>query len=134
MAVTRLAKLSQLIWISLALGGCSHHGPQVLPEPYTTVADVYHYQMAHSGMDLMSLRAALSLSDDRLQQKFRENFSGSGYQGGDNFKKVRNPEISIYVYPHLVRAGSSEVMIPGYTTQFSLYEGNHYALPGERTE
>lgn len=40
-----------------------------------------------------------------------------------------NPQISVYIHPHLATSGNYP--IPGYTTAFSLYEKNEYALPGE---
>lgn len=45
------------------------------------------------------------------------------------FPKLPNPTLIMYVYPHL--AGPSQVPIPGYSTQFTLYEKTEYALPGE---
>lgn len=48
------------------------------------------------------------------------------------FPRLPNPDITIYVYPHL--ATRHEVPIPGYTTVMPLYQKVQYALPGERTE
>jgi conjugative transfer region lipoprotein (TIGR03751 family) len=45
------------------------------------------------------------------------------------FKKLPNPELKLYVYPHF--AGSDEIPIPGYYTEFTAYERTHYALPSE---
>jgi hypothetical protein len=44
------------------------------------------------------------------------------------FPLLPNPTLIMYVYPHLAeeRAG-----VPGYVTQFRLYERDEYALPGE---
>jgi conjugative transfer region lipoprotein (TIGR03751 family) len=44
------------------------------------------------------------------------------------FPLLPNPTLVMYVYPHLAeeRAG-----VPGYVTQFRLYERDEYALPGE---
>ncbi len=44
-----------------------------------------------------------------------------------DFQRVPNPEIIGYVYPHL----TANVPVPGYYTMFPLYEGIHYAEPGE---
>ena len=45
------------------------------------------------------------------------------------FKRVPNPDVIVYVVPHL--ATSSEVPIPGYVTTFPMFNKVNYALPGE---
>ena len=47
------------------------------------------------------------------------------------FQKLPNPELKMYVYPHL--AGHDEIPIPGYYTVFNAYTQDHYALPLETT-
>lgn len=44
-----------------------------------------------------------------------------------DFQRVPNPEILGFVYPHL----AGDLPVPGYYTAFPLYEGLHYAEPGE---
>ena len=48
------------------------------------------------------------------------------------FKRLPNPDLVMYVFPHL--AGSDPAPVPGYTTVFPLYQRVQYAMPGERTE
>lgn len=48
---------------------------------------------------------------------------------GTAFHKLPNPELQMYVFPHL--AGKDEVPIPGYYTAFNAYTQDHYALPNE---
>jgi len=45
------------------------------------------------------------------------------------FPRLPNPDIAIYVYPHL--ATKNQVPVPGYATVIPLYERVQYALPGE---
>ena len=45
------------------------------------------------------------------------------------FPRLPNPDIYIYVLPHL--ATDAAVPVPGYTTAVPLYERVQYALPGE---
>ena len=45
------------------------------------------------------------------------------------FPRLPNPDIVIYVYPHL--ATRSRAPIPGYSSVISLYERVEYQLPGE---
>lgn len=49
--------------------------------------------------------------------------------GKANFHKLANPELKMYVFPHL--AGTTEIPIPGYSTAFNAYDRDHYALPQE---
>ncbi len=46
------------------------------------------------------------------------------------FPRLENPDISIFIYPHL--ATTNSVPVPGYTTAIPLYESVQYALPGEK--
>jgi conjugative transfer region lipoprotein (TIGR03751 family) len=48
------------------------------------------------------------------------------------FQRLPNPDLVMYVYPHL--AGSDPVPVPGYTTVFPFYQRVQYAMPGERVE
>lgn len=45
------------------------------------------------------------------------------------FPRLKNPDISIYIYPHL--GTRYDVPIPGYSTVIPLYKGVKYRLPGE---
>jgi conjugative transfer region lipoprotein (TIGR03751 family) len=45
------------------------------------------------------------------------------------FHKLPNPELKMYVFPHL--SGKEEVPVPGYTTAFSAYSHDYYVLPIE---
>lgn len=44
------------------------------------------------------------------------------------FQRVPNPDLVMYVFPHLARG---RYPVPGYYTAFPLYETVEYALPGE---
>jgi len=45
------------------------------------------------------------------------------------FPRHRNPQLVLYVHPHLATRDNAPV--PGYSTAFSLYETEQYALPSE---
>lgn len=47
------------------------------------------------------------------------------------FKPLPNPEIPVYVFPHLAETGNDDLPVPGYTTAFFLYPHEEYALPSE---
>lgn len=44
------------------------------------------------------------------------------------FPVLPNPQIVMYVYPHLTAKGRP---VPGYSTAFRMYDKEEYALPGE---
>ena len=44
------------------------------------------------------------------------------------FPRLPNPELSLYVFPHFSRKGHP---IPGYSSAYWMYEKDEYALPGE---
>lgn len=45
------------------------------------------------------------------------------------FKLLPNPTLYMFVSPHL--ASDTQVPIPGYLTEFKMWNKDHYALPGE---
>jgi conjugative transfer region lipoprotein (TIGR03751 family) len=47
------------------------------------------------------------------------------------FQQLANPQIPMYIYPHLVRMNGEAYPKPGMTTAFFLYRHNHFALPSE---
>lgn len=55
---------------------------------------------------------------------FPKNLSTDSFN--QDFKKIPNPELSLYIYPHF--AGNEELPIPGYWTMFNVYERSHYEL------
>jgi len=40
------------------------------------------------------------------------------------FHKIPNPELRMYIYPHL--AGRDQIPVPGYMTVFNVYEQDNY--------
>jgi conjugative transfer region lipoprotein (TIGR03751 family) len=48
------------------------------------------------------------------------------------FPRLPNPDLVMYVYPHL--SGTEQAPVPGYSTVFPFYQRVQYALPGERQE
>lgn len=52
----------------------------------------------------------------------------SGNEIEQLFPVLPNPQIVMYVYPHLTEKGRP---VPGYSTAFKMYDKDEYALPGE---
>jgi conjugative transfer region lipoprotein (TIGR03751 family) len=47
------------------------------------------------------------------------------------FKPLDNPQIPIYIFPHVALIGDEQLLKPGYTTAFFLYKQNQFALASE---
>jgi conjugative transfer region lipoprotein (TIGR03751 family) len=65
-----------------------------------------------------------SIKQFREEKKFKNNVSAS--TDLHKFHKLPNPELQLYIYPHL--AGRDQIPVPGYTTVFNAYDRDHYAL------
>lgn len=46
----------------------------------------------------------------------------------NRFPMLPNPTLNMFIYPHLINDSHP---VPGYTTNFKLYEVDQYALPSE---
>lgn len=122
-----LAVLS-VISISL-LAGCASKD-SIIPTPDRDMDTVYRDHMKSVGdgnlMDTRSLlRRPMEESDVQLSEYVRTEKN----QLQTRFKRLPNPTLYMFVAPHL--AAKSEVPIPGYVTEFRMWERDHYAMPGE---
>ena len=130
-------------WLALAMlcSGCSTNKDELLPHGDTSMMDVWQ-----QGTTGSSGSSSSSLLLDARQELRRPIDVGQAAATNDNdeftrtaqneiysqFKRLPNPDLVMYVFPHL--AGSDPAPVPGYTTVFPLYQRVQYAMPGERTE
>jgi conjugative transfer region lipoprotein (TIGR03751 family) len=68
-------------------------------------------------------------TDPIEKQKLSLIDESSDYSTKQDFYKMPNPELKMYVFPHF--SGADEVPIPGYETRFSAYDHAHYILSNE---
>ena len=95
------------------------------------MADVYEEAIQRSdGKDLTVLRQQVANVDGDMQ--FAADTRTMQNEVNHLFPLLPNPELVMYVFPHLVT--SEQLPVPGYTTAFSLYEKNYYAMPGETAQ
>lgn len=128
-----------------ALGGCAS-GPRekdLLPDEGPTTLEVYERHMAGGpGGEPAPARSParpLAAPADAIRATWTgeavapeavADSRGAQVALDDlrrDFRRVPNPEIVGYVYPHL----SGELPVPGYYTAFPLRDGARYAGPGE---
>ncbi|MHB0818463.1 TIGR03751 family conjugal transfer lipoprotein [Stutzerimonas stutzeri] len=121
----------------LALAGCSTSSEEMLPRGDTTMMDLWNRSGSGSKQQLVDARASLRrpLTEQQMQQHPREQATYS--RSAENeiynlFPRLPNPDLVMYVYPHLV--GNEPAPIPGYSTVFPFYSRVQYAMPGERLE
>lgn len=104
----------------LLISGCSK---QLIPDSGPDILDVYEQHMTKSAPVSRMLRAV---------ESGRRDLTGYTRTAGNEletlFPKLANPELVMYVYPHMTARGRP---IPGYSTSFTLFEADQYALPGE---
>lgn len=143
--------------IVAVLGGCASQ-KNLLPQPNQDMVDIYRNALnTPSGVKVAPASAAvcedldLDESIAACQATIEEHQVArySAIDARDNqpaldyaaysrdqkteitnlFPRLQNPDVSIYIYPHL--ATRYRVPIPGYSTTIPLYEGVEYRLPGE---
>jgi conjugative transfer region lipoprotein (TIGR03751 family) len=103
--------------------GCQHVSGNVVPQKGPAMEDVYDdvqrstvsKKESHSQDDLVS---GQTVAHQKILVSNQNEIQG--------FHKLANPELTLYVYPHI--AGSEEVPIPGYYTVFNAYDRDHYVL------
>tara|TARA_Y100001001_G_C7943699_1_gene286552 strand:- start:233 stop:631 length:399 start_codon:yes stop_codon:yes gene_type:complete len=121
-----------LISLALSMTGCASSSKAMYnPNSTPTMGQIYQSATnANNQNSLDAVRGVVASGDSNN----RANYAGLSTvesKGNINqtFPLLPNPEITLYVYPHL--AGSEEVPVPGYTTAFFMYNKQHFALPGE---
>jgi conjugative transfer region lipoprotein (TIGR03751 family) len=113
----RITLIMMFLIISINLIGCSSMSGNVVPQNGITMEQAYDN---------------MELDKDDIKLKPPKSLRNSSVNAQPNtFQKLPNPELKMYVYPHL--ATDSEVPIPGYFTVFNVYTRDYYALPYEMT-
>ncbi|MDQ7914230.1 TIGR03751 family conjugal transfer lipoprotein [Pseudomonas sp. 102515] len=124
--------------LALALAGCASKDT-LLPPGDHTMLDLWRthtssVQGAEARLNeaRQLVRRPLSVGDEHLSSSMRTNLRQRAQALNQQFPRLPNPDLVMYVFPHL--AGEEAVPVPGYSTVFPLYRYAPYALPGERVE
>jgi len=107
---------------SLFIASCAstHHTPETIPEAGLTVSELYHQSVKQQAAPL-----------PRLSQKKANAKPVVSKAPRQAFKALPNPEVPLYVFPHVAQIGDEQLIKPGYTVQFFLYKQNQFALASE---
>lgn len=130
------------IWISLvataclALAGCSTDKETLLPHGEQSMLAIWNGAGAQGVQQHLldarrQLRRPLTSAD--LAANLQEPYTRSAANEIRSlFPRLPNPDLVMYVYPHL--SGTEQVPVPGYSTVFPFHQRVQYALPDERQE
>ncbi|OPA89684.1 conjugal transfer protein [Pseudomonas fluorescens] len=135
-----LRSINPLHWIllgALAIGGCTTDKDRLLSRGQLTMLDIWDANASsakHSPTDsqLLQTRSTLYRALNEPPQDHPAYTRTAQNEIYSQFKRLPNPDLVMYVFPHL--AGSDPVPVPGYSTVFPFYQRVQYAMPGERTE
>ena len=133
-----LSLISVFVIVCSSLTGCATAGKNAIPQTGDmTMADIYKQEtgLTPNALNNNHVEAYQDLSDIRTEiknQKIKPNLVSANLASGKKlFKPLPNPEIAMYVYPHLVRQNEDFEPVPGYSTAFFLYQKNQFAMPSE---
>jgi conjugative transfer region lipoprotein (TIGR03751 family) len=120
-----------LLPLFLLLGGCAGTKEAVLPQDGPPMAAIYDAHIREMGaQDPTVVRGALGNRPIHTGEVDLHGYTREAFNELDvTFPRLPNPTLVLYVFPHL--AGPEGTPVPGYATNFSLYERVEYALPGE---
>ena len=117
------------ILISAVLAGCASK-ETIIPTPAQDMQAVYREHMQGvGGVKLWDSRALVRRSMIEGDVALSDYVRTEKTQLEAKFTHVPHPTLYMFVAPHL--ASETKVPIPGYLTQFRMWERDHYALPGE---
>lgn len=117
-------------------GGCSTSKEELLPVGDQTMLEIWQGQSGGgSARSAAAARDTLRrpLTETEQQDAAQMDRSYSRTQESEisqQFPRLPNPDMVMYVFPHLAEGNSP---VPGYSTVFSFYSQTQYAMPGERT-
>jgi len=100
-----------------------------------TMSQIYQDETGSESVGANNVANDQSNIRARLQNVSQINDKAYVSMGADKvkteFKRLPDPEVPIYIYPHFVRLNGQSYPKPGMTTEFFLYKQNHFALPNE---
>lgn len=129
--------LMTILISALELTGCATAGKDTLPEGGNmTMAQIYQHETGLSMDSEQDAGEASSLPQNPLLSSVPLDYVHYTLPPSNSvdalFKPLPNPEIDMYIYPHLVTENGEAEPVPGYTTAFFLYRQPYFARPNEK--
>lgn len=114
-----------VIWISLVMSACAGPKKQVVAKDAKTMQQVYEEKFGSTGVvDNTHLKRPAQDGAVDLRGYTRD----AAIELNALFPVVPNPTLIMFIYPHVTSAGRE---VPGYSSRLKMYQGEHYAMPGE---
>jgi conjugative transfer region lipoprotein (TIGR03751 family) len=113
-----------------SLTGCATSKDHILPQGGPSMKEVYdaHFEQTRQH-DIQGARQRVGSRPDGGPSAHLAGWSSEAQtEIGQLFPRLPNPDLVMYVFPHLSADGHP---VPGYATSFPMYESVQYALPGE---
>ena len=142
----RTAWISALALAVTGLGGCATSQDDLLPTGGTSMADIWQGATTGGASGTTSTESGHVTRLDNARTALRRPLSGQDVTAeraaytrtaeneiDSQFSRLPNPDMTLYIFPHLSGGTAEQVPVPGYTTVFPLYNRPHYGQPGERT-
>lgn len=116
------------------LTSCTSPGKNMIPKGGDmTMSQIYQNETSENNSG--SLQGIAKIRQALLQPQDTVSDTQLSYNENNNidteFKRMPNPEIRLYLYPHLVHENGESYPKPAMTTAFFLYKRNHFAMPNE---
>lgn len=129
MHLVKLTRIAFAIAVGIAIHGCSFSGHRESPLPKTgpKMIDIYRQHLKDENGSRVGEFNPRSRSYDETGETSQAR-RPSGADANTRFARLPNPDLEMYVYPHLAKG---RYPVPGYTTVFPMFESVQYALPGE---
>jgi len=111
---------------SILLTACASStvSSNTIPENGLTVSQIYQQSMGESMPRWSAQQTAKHVNYDGYTRNAANEVNLL-------FKPLDNPQIPIYVFPHVALIGDEQLIKPGYSTGFFLYKQNQFALASE---
>ena len=106
---------------SLLFAGCSSQ--QLIPDDGPDILGVYERHMTNMAPVPNMMR---EVQDERRDLAGYTRTASTELDA--LFPRLPNPELVMYVFPHMTAKGRP---VPGYSTSFTQFEVDQYAMPGE---
>lgn len=123
-----------LILTAMLLGGCLASPEELLPTEGHSMRDVWDKNVGDSQLYAYRSQDGRRLDPvDYVANKEAHSYTRTAENEIENlFPKLPNPDLIMYIYPHLSSSGEP-LPVPGYSTVIPFYSRVQYAMPGERT-
>jgi len=115
----------------LQLAGCVTAGKNVLSQDENgnmTMAQIYQQTTGLDDNDTelppIKVKPVINLANNDYRGALKNRVDHLNKV----FNKIANPQIAMYIYPHLVNVNGEQLPIPGYWTAFFLYRENHFNI------